>query len=196
MTDPETFYQQVYHNLLILKEREARYRNRARVPATLLDQIENHERAIFLTRQRLDGLMSEYDWREALKSLELADVSAEPGEGETAADVEPAHTTEPDVLPPITEYRLANIRDLLTTGFSDTELRNFCFDQPEFREVYEQLAEQTGKEEIISLLMEHADQNLLFEMLLAWAKERNPARYKRHQPYTNIQNIQPSNLQP
>ncbi|MBE7552702.1 MAG: hypothetical protein HS126_16655 [Anaerolineales bacterium] len=196
MTDAETFYQQIYRNLLILKEREARYRNRARVPATLLDQIENHEKAIFLTRQRLDSLISEHDWRAALKSLVLADVSAEPSEGETATNAEPAHVTEPEVLLPITEYHLANIRGLLTKGFSDTELRNFCFDQPEFQEVYEQLAEQTGKEEIISLLMEHADQNLLFDVLLAWAKERNPARYKRHQPYTHIQNIQPSNLKP
>lgn len=187
MTDPETFYQQIYRNLLILKEREARYRNRARVPVTLLEQIENHEKAIFLTRQHLDSLMSEYDWRQAVKSLDLADVSAEPAEGET----EPAYVTEPGVLPPIIEYRLANIRELLTKGFSDTDLRSFCFDQPEFREVYEQLAEQTGKEEIISLLMEYADQNLLFDVLLAWAKERNPARYKRHQPYTDVQNLQP-----
>jgi hypothetical protein len=193
MTDPETFYQQTYRNLLILKERETRYRNRASIPVALLDQIENHEKAIFLTRQRLDGLISENDWRKALKSLVLADISAEPVEWASAAETEPPHVTEPDVLPPITEYRLANIRELLTTGFSDRELRNFCFDQPEFREVYEQLAEQTGKEEIISLLLEHADQNLLFDVLLAWAKERNPARYKRHQPYTNIQ---PSNLQP
>jgi hypothetical protein len=183
MTDPETFYQQTYRNLLILKEREARYRNRASVPVTLLDQIENHEKAIFLTRQHLDGLMSEHDWRKALKSLVLTDVSAEPAEAESPADAGAAHVTGPDVLPPSTEYYLANIRELLTKGFSDTELRNFCFDQPEFREVYEQLAEQTGKEEIISLLLEHADQNLLFDVLLTWAKARNPARYKRHQPY-------------
>jgi len=192
MTDPETFYQQTYRNLLILKEREARYRNRTSVPVTLLDQIENHEKAIFLTRQRLDGLVSEHDWREALKSLVLADISAELAAEESISPAEPANATEQDIPQPITNYQLANIRELLTQGFSDTELRNFCFDRPEFREVYEQLAEQTGKEEIISLLLEHADQNLLFDLLLAWAKERNPTRYKRHQPYTNIQNIQPS----
>jgi hypothetical protein len=180
MTDPETFFQRTYRNLLTLKERQAGYRNRASVPPALLDQIENHERAIFLTRQHLDGLINEHDWREALKSVTLTGIPAEP-----INEAGPIPAAGPENPPPSPTYRLANIRDLLTSGFSDTELRNFCFDQPEFREVYEQLAEQTGKEEIVSLIMEHADQNLLFDLLLDWAKARNPPRYKRHQPYTN-----------
>jgi len=181
MTDPETFFQQTYRNLIILKERQARYRNRASIPPALLDQIENYERAIFLTRQHLDGLINEHDWRKALKSVPLADIPTEP-----VNEADPTLTTEPEHPPPSPTYRLDHIRELLTSGLSNSELRNFCFDQPEFREVYDQLGEQTGKEEIISLIMEHADQHLLFDVLLEWAKERNPARYERHQPYTEI----------
>lgn len=182
MTDPTTFYQQIYQNLLILKKRQARYGSPERTPPELLDQIEAHEKAIFLTRQRLDSLISEADWREALKPLIQANTFAPLADDESAGDAQPA-VTGAAVAQPTSEYNLSNIRALLTKGFSDAELRGFCFDQPEFREVYEQLAEQTGKEEIVSLLLEHADQHLLFELLLAWAKERNLARYKRHQPY-------------
>ncbi|NJN92925.1 MAG: hypothetical protein HC875_01955 [Anaerolineales bacterium] len=47
MTDPETFYQQTYQNLLTLKTRAAGYRNPTRVPTDLLDQIEQYEKALF-----------------------------------------------------------------------------------------------------------------------------------------------------
>ncbi len=182
MTDPETFYQQTYQNLLTLKERAASYRNPTRAPAGLLDQIEQHEKALFLTRQRLDGFISEGDWRRAVNALSLAQVSAEPAADEPARP-ESALPTGP-TTPAEVEYNLAKIRELLTKGFDDLELRNFSFDQPEFQEVYDQLAQNTGKDEIVSLIIEHADQHLLFEPLLAWAKEHNPSRYKRHQPYT------------
>jgi hypothetical protein len=179
MTDPATFYQQTYQNLLHLNERAAKYGRH--VPPELLSQIEAHEKAIFLTRQRLDSLISADDWQDAVEALRLA------LELEVADSASPGPviiSTGEDVFAPMTEYNLTNIRELLTKGFSDTELRNFCFDQPEFREVYEQLAYGTGKEQIISLLLEHADQNLLFEQLLAWARQRNPGRYQRHAPYT------------
>ncbi|NJN92926.1 MAG: hypothetical protein HC875_01960 [Anaerolineales bacterium] len=100
--------------------------------------------------------------------------------------VEESVSTGTDPLEPIpteVEYDLPRIRELLTKGFDDLELRNFCFDQPEFQEVYDQLAQSIGKDEIVSLVIEHADQHLLFEPLLAWAKKGNPTRYRRHQPY-------------
>jgi hypothetical protein len=184
MTDPETFYQQIYHRLLILKKREARYRGHTGVPPELLDQIEAHEKAIFLTRQRLDSLINEDAWRDALKLLALGDVSVESVEQEAPGHVPVDQGTgqNPPLAP--TDYNLNNIRQLLTKGFSDTELRDFCFDRPEFREVYDQLAETSGKTQIVARLIEHADQHLLFDTLLAWAKERNPTRYQRHRPYT------------
>lgn len=181
MTDLTTFYQRMYQNLFILKQRQARYGGPENAPPELLGQIENYERAIFLTRQRLDSLISQNDWQTALKSLQLTDVPAEPV---TAAGTPSTTPLIGDASsPPTTDYHRANIRQLLTKGFSDTELRNFCFDQAEFQEVYDQLAQDTGKEQIVSLIIEHADQNLLFDQLLAWAKKSNPTRYKRHQPY-------------
>ena len=185
MTNPATFYQQTYRNLLILKGREAKYGNRAQVPAKLLDQIESHEKALYLTRQYLDRFISESDWRQAVQSLALNPSPIEPADEKSAANSQVGHVISEEIPPNKSDYNLSNIRQLLTKGFSDTELRNFCFDQSEFQEVYDQLAENTGKEELVSLIIEHADQHLLFDSLLAWANEQNPTRYKRHQPYKN-----------
>ncbi len=80
-------------------------------------------------------------------------------------------------------YNLENIRTLLTEGFTAEKLRRFCYDKPDFRPVYNRLAEGTGKTKIVDQLIEHADQKLQFDALLAWAKKRNPARYEKHQPY-------------
>lgn len=41
-------------------------------------------------------------------------------------------------------------------------------------------------------MIEHATQHLHFEILLAWAKEHNPVRYVKHQPYYNP--AQPAHL--
>lgn len=180
--DPTTsFYQHLYQNLRLLKQREARYHQS--IPPDLLEQIEAHEKAIFLTRQYLDSLITERDWRTALKSLPLTNISADTPPPEDAADLPATDSADQVSLPSPNNYHLGNIRELLTKGFSDTELRNFCFDQPEFEEVYNQLGELMGKEQIVRLIIEHADQHLLFDQLLAWAKQHNPTRYKRHQPY-------------
>jgi hypothetical protein len=80
-------------------------------------------------------------------------------------------------------YILANIRELLTQGFSDAELRALCFELPGFRPVYDQLAQNTGTAEIVAKLLEHAERTLQLNTLLAIARERNPARYEKHQPY-------------
>jgi hypothetical protein len=49
--------------------------------------------------------------------------------------------------------------------------------------VYDQLSEKSGKEEIIDLLLEHAEKHMVIEMLLTIVKKQNPTRYDRHQPY-------------
>lgn len=82
------------------------------------------------------------------------------------------------------QYNFLNIRTLLTEGFSEAELRSFCFYYPEFRDVYHQLSENSGKSQVVDWLIDHADRRELFGSLLTWAKEQNPVRYKRHQPYT------------
>lgn len=57
-------------NYNILKEREAKYAGSA--PLDLLNQIEDHEQAIELTRQVIAGDLSQAEWQEALKPLLLA----------------------------------------------------------------------------------------------------------------------------
>lgn len=80
-------------------------------------------------------------------------------------------------------YHIQNIRSFLTEGFNDEELRRLCYDVPEFRPVYDELAQTSGKGTIIDRLIEHAERKLLLEKLLALAQTANPARYNQHQPY-------------
>ncbi len=80
-------------------------------------------------------------------------------------------------------YNFANIRTLLTQGFDDGELRALCFDVPGFRPVYDQLAQGTGKAEIVAKLLAHAEKTIQVDTLLALAKEHNSARYEEHSPY-------------
>jgi CheY-like chemotaxis protein len=81
------------------------------------------------------------------------------------------------------QYRLTNIRALLTKGFTDGQLRDFCFDTLAFRPVYNRLNENTGKEEIVRQILSHAEQIIEIEFLLDWARQNNFAQYTQHQPY-------------
>jgi nucleoside phosphorylase len=94
------------------------------------------------------------------------------------------------------DYDLRKIRALLTEGFTDTELRRLCYDVPDFRPVYDELAGHTGKANIIDHLIEYADQKLLLDTLLELAKEINPARYEKHQPYYNPSGDLTPSIQP
>ena len=80
-------------------------------------------------------------------------------------------------------YLWSNIRTLLSEGFTNDELRRLAFDLSDLKPVYDQLTENTSKDEIIDRLIVHANQKLQVENLLALAKERNPARYDKHRPY-------------
>ncbi|GIK40941.1 MAG: hypothetical protein BroJett011_47740 [Chloroflexota bacterium] len=80
-------------------------------------------------------------------------------------------------------YNLVNIRALLIEGFTAAELRDFCYDTPDFKPVHHQLAENTGKAEIVQKLLVHAEQKLLLDELLVWTEAQNPARYASHRPY-------------
>ncbi len=85
-------------------------------------------------------------------------------------------------------YNLTNIRALLTKGFTDDELRRLCYDVADFRPVYEQVTDYTGKAKIIDQLLEYTERKLLFEVLLGWAEKRNPKRYEIHKPYISSTN--------
>lgn len=78
---------------------------------------------------------------------------------------------------------LKNIRALLTMGFSAEELLRLCYEEPEFRAVYDDLPKDTGIAELAFKLVTYADQKGQIEKLLSLAKEHNPARYAKHQPY-------------
>ncbi|MFN8454169.1 MAG: hypothetical protein U0401_05755 [Anaerolineae bacterium] len=86
--------------------------------------------------------------------------------------------------PITTRYKLENIHTLLVQGFSTDELRYLIFDTPDFRPIYDQLAERSSKVEIVDRLLEYAHQKpQLVETLLTLAEKYSPARYKRHLPY-------------
>lgn len=86
----------------------------------------------------------------------------------------------------IERYNLQNIRAFLSKGLTDEELRCLCYDAPSFKGVYNQLGPDTSKAQVIQWLIEYADRNLQMELLLALAKEYNPARYERHQLYYEV----------
>lgn len=79
-------------------------------------------------------------------------------------------------------YNLENIRVLLIKGFAVEELRRFCKEES-FRSIYERLGPDTDKETIVDLILEYAEQRLLFDELLERLQEMNPRRYEAHQPY-------------
>ncbi len=93
-----------------------------------------------------------------------------------------------------TTYIRQNVRNLLREGFDDRELRRFCFDLSTFRPVYDQLSQETGKDDIIDLLLQYAFQKNLVENLLLWAKEQNPAKYEKNQPYQKPVEIKKGDL--
>lgn len=70
LTDSKEFLRQLKKNLNTLREREAKYGRE--VPLHLLNQIEDHERAITLTEQVARGEISEADWQAALAPLLIA----------------------------------------------------------------------------------------------------------------------------
>jgi hypothetical protein len=80
-------------------------------------------------------------------------------------------------------YHLQNIRTLLTEGFSEGELQDFCFVTPEFRPVHHVVTGLTGKTTVIRYLLEFAHSKMLLDPLLAWAEQCSPARYQQHRPY-------------
>jgi hypothetical protein len=80
-----------------------------------------------------------------------------------------------------TSYHPTNIRALLVAGFSDEELRRLCFD--DFRDVYDQLAHNSGKKQIVDELIEYCDRNKQIEKLLTLAQAHNSAQYESHKPY-------------
>jgi hypothetical protein len=70
MADFQAFLLKLTDNLNLLREREARYGGNA--PLELVNQIADHQEAIALTEQAIQGELSEAAWREALEPLLVA----------------------------------------------------------------------------------------------------------------------------
>ncbi len=86
----------------------------------------------------------------------------------------------------MTEYNLANIRVLLTEGFTSEELLQFCFDEPKFKPFYSQIPHDTSPAQLARLIVDYANRRSLLDILLVWVKEHNNAKYEEHQPYHDV----------
>lgn len=88
-------------------------------------------------------------------------------------------------------YNIKNIRALLTEGFSEDELRQFCHDEPAFRPVESELSNGTGLAGVVQHLLAYSERKVLVELLLDWAKKQSPAKYKQYLPYRDS-DLEPS----
>jgi hypothetical protein len=83
-----------------------------------------------------------------------------------------------------TNYDLAKIKELLTEGFNQQELLAFCHSTPEFKDLCdERLKDDAQKPDIILEIMKFAKQRRYFDIVLKWAKGKNPRMYEEFEPY-------------
>ena len=85
MTMLKQLLQKTHHNLQILRECEAKYGGNA--PLELLNQIDDHMKAIELTEQAIAGELSEAEWREAMQPLLVAIESRSAGEASSSVTI-------------------------------------------------------------------------------------------------------------
>lgn len=69
----------------------------------------------------------------------------------------------------------AVLREFLTTGFSHADLREFCFDTDQFRDIYYDLPASSAKSEWVNRILEKGGEHRT--LLLDWAKRKNPNKY-------------------
>jgi hypothetical protein len=81
------------------------------------------------------------------------------------------------------DYNLKRIRTLLTEGFSENELRQFCHDESDFKPLYAELAQAASLADVADQLLQYAERLELIEILLAWAKDKNSTKYEKFEPY-------------
>ncbi|MCB0174944.1 MAG: TIR domain-containing protein, partial [Anaerolineae bacterium] len=96
---------------------------------------------------------------------------------------ETPRTGAPEKRSNVQKFHIKNIRTLLTESFTDEELRRLCYDEPDFRPVYNQLSQGMGKDQVIDRLIEYAERKERFAKLLDLTKEHNPKGYEKYQPY-------------
>lgn len=74
-------------------------------------------------------------------------------------------------------YNFRNIRKLLAAAFSDDELRQLCYDVPEFRGAYEEFSAGLGKDQMIQKLIAYCDRKVIMGKLLTVISEEAPEQY-------------------
>ncbi len=84
MADLKTFLGKLHQNLNILQEREAKYGGNA--PLDLINQIDDHQKAIALTEQALAGELSQAEWHDALQPL-LVGIASRTGEAASSVTI-------------------------------------------------------------------------------------------------------------
>ena len=76
-------------------------------------------------------------------------------------------------------WNSSQVRQLLTEGFSVSELSGMCFDNKPFRGVYETLGLEGRRGEYVDHLLDLCDRHQeLRPVLLQWAEEENPLKYR------------------
>jgi hypothetical protein len=81
------------------------------------------------------------------------------------------------------QYHLRKIYTLLIQSFTETQLRDFCKQMPDFHPVCGQLTIYSSKDDILRQIFEYARQADLFDVLLEWARIQNPEKFAGLQPY-------------
>ena len=76
-------------------------------------------------------------------------------------------------------YNFRNIRKLLAAAFSDDELRQLCYDVPEFRGVYEEFSAGLGKDQMIQKLIAYCDRKVIMGKLLTVIAEEASEQYTK-----------------
>jgi hypothetical protein len=141
------------HNLRLLRRQAAVYAA-GTIPLHLLNQIEYEENAIRdLERQR----------------TQLADRTPTP----------PAGVPQPERLS-LDQLDPAALRGLLKDAFTPQELRRFCYDHDEFRDVLDQFGPDAGINEMVDELITYCDKGLLFSELLSKVRDYNRRQYDRY----------------
>lgn len=75
-------------------------------------------------------------------------------------------------------YNLRTIRKLLTAAFTDQELRQLCYEIPEFKPVFEQFTTGMSKDQMIQRLIEYCERKVLLGQLLTIIEEEAPEQYE------------------
>ncbi len=121
MTDLKATLLKLNDNLKTLRRRESKYAGSA--PSDLLNQVLDHEQAIALTRQTIDGELTETAWRQALRTLAIDQTLVEGSFFQKARQVLSLPTEQQQALRN-REIMLQRVHDFWIDGVLENSLHN------------------------------------------------------------------------